>query len=47
MSEADLALIGIDAATIASIYMRSFGWVITAWAGGFIVGLAVQMIKKV
>jgi hypothetical protein len=47
MSPADLALIGVDAAQITSIYIRSFSWVISAWAAGLVVGIAIQLIKKV
>lgn len=46
MTEQDYAVIGIDAATIAKVYMTSFGWVITTWFSGAVVGIVKNLIRK-
>jgi hypothetical protein len=46
MTEADFAVIGIDAATITSVYLSAFGWIITSWFLGAVVGIVKNTIQK-
>lgn len=46
MTEQDFALLGIDAATILQVYTWGFSAVLAAWALGYAVGVAVDVIRK-
>ena len=46
MSEQDLALLGIDAATILYVWSWGFGSVLLSWSLGYAVGVAVDTIRK-
>jgi hypothetical protein len=47
MTPAELALLGIDSETILLVWTWGFGSVLSMWALGFGVGVAVETIKKV
>lgn len=47
MEPIDLALYGIDSATILKVYTWGFGSVLSAWATGYGVGVVVALIKKI
>ncbi len=46
MTEADYALLGIDAATILVVWSWGFGSVILMWFFGYCVGAAKTIIRK-
>lgn len=46
MTEQDYALLGIDAATILYVWSWGFGSVIFAWFLGYVIGAAVDAIRK-
>lgn len=45
-TESDLALMGIDAVTIAKVWTWGFGTVIFSWYLGFVAGVALKAIRK-
>ncbi|MEZ0233105.1 MAG: hypothetical protein ACAH12_09720 [Methylophilaceae bacterium] len=46
MTEADFALLGIDAPTILYVWSWGFGSVVFSWFMGFPIGAAISTIKK-
>jgi hypothetical protein len=47
MSDADYALIGIDAVSILEVFSWGFGVVLLFWSIGFSLGVALDLIRKV
>jgi len=47
MEALDPTLYGIDAATILKVYTWGFGSVFVSWASGYVVGIAVALVKKI
>ena len=47
ISVASLASVGITSESIATAFVTGFGWVATATAVAWIVGLALNLIRKV
>lgn len=47
LTVADLALIGINPQDIALAYAWGFGAVISTWSLGYVVGIAVTLIRKI
>ena len=43
---ADWALIGIDPQTIALVFAWGFASVVSFWAMGYVIGVAIQLIRK-
>jgi len=46
MSEADLALLGIDSATVLAVWMWGFGSVVSLHFMGYVIGVAKLAIQK-
>lgn len=46
LTPADFALIGIDPETIAYVFAWGFSAVVSIWAIGFAVGVAITLIRK-
>ncbi|WP_158592178.1 hypothetical protein [Noviherbaspirillum sedimenti] len=46
MTEQDMALLGIDAASVLLVYSWGFGAVLSAWATGYGLGAAIDLIRK-
>lgn len=46
MTEADFALVGIDTAGVLIVYGWGIGSVVTAYFSGWVIGLAIDLIKK-
>lgn len=46
MTAADFALIGIDAAGVAAVFGWGMGAVVSAYFMGWVIGVAVDTIKK-
>jgi hypothetical protein len=47
VTAADFALIGITPASVAVAITWGFGVVLSSWSVGYVVGLAVGLIKKI
>lgn len=47
MTPQELAVIGIDSATIAYVYTWGFGTVLSSWFLGFCVAICLKLINKV
>jgi hypothetical protein len=46
MTPADFAVIGIDTAAVAAVYLWGLGAVTGSYFMGWVIGLAVDLIKK-
>jgi hypothetical protein len=46
MTEADFALLGIDSATVLAVWGWGFASVVLAWSFGYVIGVAVDVIRK-
>lgn len=46
MSAEELALLGIDAATILYVWSWGFGSVVSMWFFGYVIGVASAAIRK-
>lgn len=47
MTPAEFALLGIDSATVASVAMWGFGFVVVQYFLGWTVGVAVDVVKAI
>jgi hypothetical protein len=46
MTPEDFAVIGIDSATVLAVWSWGFGSVILTWFFGYVIGVVLDMIKK-
>lgn len=47
MTPADFAALGIDSATVLAVTTWGFGFVVGSYFSGWVVGLMVDVIKKI
>lgn len=46
MTPADFAVIGIDTTSVLAVYAWGVGSVVSAYFSGWVIGLAIDLIKK-